>query len=132
MPKTCERKGRVLLRLCVAGPRDLTVADYVIEDAIMAMGFGEPEFILVGSKRGIDRCALEYAKKRGIEHDVCEAEWEIYDRGAGPMRNMHMAVMEGMDALLAFARYGKPVTSGTASCISEFYRAGLYVYVRSV
>ncbi len=56
--------------------------------------------ILSGTARGADRMGERYAAEHGLKLEPFPAEWGIYHKGAGPIRNMQM--VQSADAVVAF------------------------------
>lgn len=88
------------IRLIVAGSRGLndyqTVKTAIDDLASRGMVISA---IIEGTALGVDRLASRYAVEHGIENIRVPAEWNLYHRGAGVVRNRKMAEMG--DALLA-------------------------------
>lgn len=100
-------------RILVTGGRDLTdrALVYATLDAVRER-FGP--FVLVhGGARGADQLAHEWAVSRGMDIERVPAEWALYGRRAGPIRNAEM-VRRGAALLVAF-----PGGRGTADCVSR-------------
>ena len=66
--------------------------------------------IRVGSKNGIDGVAKQWGDSKGIPVAVIDANWNLFNRGAGPRRNNAMAAYFGADSCILF-----PGGPGTAS-----------------
>lgn len=70
------------------------------------------DFVVVhGGARGADALAARWAKSVGLPVEVHPAQWEIYGKAAGPVRNAQMLQTEP-DLVVAF-----PGGAGTASMI---------------
>lgn len=81
--------------------------------------FEEGYDVLVhGGARGVDTIAGEVGASLGYEVRVYPADWERYGRGAGPIRNKHMLVMEMPDLVVAFHRDLKN-SRGTQDCLIQ-------------
>ncbi len=46
--------------------------------------------VIQGGARGADSIAAELAKERGLQVITHEAQWKVYGKGAGPIRNRKM------------------------------------------
>lgn len=57
--------------------------------------------LLHGNARGVDRLADQLARELGLDVRPRPADWEVYGRGAGIVRNKQM-LAEGPDIVLAF------------------------------
>ena len=56
--------------------------------------------IVSGTARGADRMGEQYAATHGYKVEQFPAEWGIYHKGAGPIRNLKM--VQSADAVVAF------------------------------
>ena len=56
--------------------------------------------IVSGTARGADRMGEQYAAEHGYKVEQFPAEWGVYHKGAGPIRNMQM--VKTADAVVAF------------------------------
>jgi hypothetical protein len=79
--------------------------------------------VIHGNARGADTLAGEIAKVHLMAVEVYPARWDIYGRGAGPIRNQEM-VDSGADICLAFLM---PGSVGTADCVKRAEKAGIEV-----
>lgn len=87
-------------RVIIAGSRDFNdyellkrVADYLLQNKDQVV-------IVSGAARGADLLGERYAKERGLEIARYEANWDLYGKRAGYLRNEEMA--RNADALIAF------------------------------
>ncbi len=92
-------------------------------DTLISQGM-DVTAIIEGASRGVDRLASQYAREHGIENIRMPADWKVFNRGAGPVRNRKMAEMG--DALLAF---WDGTSSGTQNMIQAAQNRGLPVTV---
>jgi hypothetical protein len=112
-----------LVRLVIAGPRDLIVTDAEIHDAVdrlLATHNLVPSEVVSGNQHGVDRCGERWAAAVGLPvkpFPVTPAEWKKYGKPAGPRRNGMMA--DYGDALLAIRHM---VTNGTSDMIDKMRR----------
>ena len=66
----------------------------VYVDAVLDRIIGDRKDITImegGAQFGADALAANYAKKRGLKHKQKKANWDVYGRGAGFVRNRQMA-----------------------------------------
>ena len=82
------------MKIAVIGSRNLAVDD--IDKYIPA----ECEEIVSGGARGIDKCAEEYAKAKGLTLTVFLPDYERYGRGAPIVRNKQ--IVDYADSIVAF------------------------------
>lgn len=75
------------MKLIIAGGRDyvFTRGDAKRIDAI------SPSEIISGGATGADAGGEKYARARNLPLTIIRAEWDKYDRAAGPKRNEEMA-----------------------------------------
>jgi hypothetical protein len=71
--------------------------------------------------RSADLLAGLWARVHDVEEIACPANWKMFGKAAGPMRNGKMIKMEP-DAVLQF-----PGGVGTADCVRQALAAGLEV-----
>lgn len=81
--------------------------------------------VIHGGAKGADTLAGSVATELGFPVAVVEAQWEIYGRGAGPIRNK---VMLGYrpDLVIAFHE-NITASKGTANMINQAKKAGIPV-----
>ena len=120
-------------RVIIAGSRDM--ADYeaarkAIGEALGEIGGGAPVRVVSGHCRGADILGERYAREHGLELAVFPAEWNIYGRRAGFLRNTQMADFaseEGSEgALIAF---WDGQSRGTKMMIGIAEKKGLSIHV---
>ncbi len=85
------------MKTIIAGSRTITDLA-IIDKAVQASGFVITELVEGGAK-GVDALAKVWAEENGLPITEFKADWKIYGRGAGPVRNQKMA--EYADALIA-------------------------------
>jgi hypothetical protein len=64
--------------------------------------FGADVTIISGACRGADKLAVEVAQKLGLSFREYPANWSLYGKKAGPIRNQQMLDMESPDLVIAF------------------------------
>ena len=79
-----------------------------------------PTFVIQGSALGADMLARGWAKLNGIAVLDYPANWKVYGRGAGPIRNQDMLTFGQPDLVVAF-----PGGRGTADMVRRAVRAGV-------
>lgn len=105
------------MKVIIAGSRtfnnyDLLVKTLQEENLII-------EEVVCGGARGADTLGAEWAKKNGVPIKYFNAEWDIYGRAAGTIRNHQMG--DYADYLVAFWD-GK--SSGTKDMINYMQQLG--------
>lgn len=110
------------MRVIVCGGRDYP--DDVRVRAVLDAGVdGQPiTEIAEGGADGADMHAQEWAFIRGIPCQTYEADWRLYGKSAGPIRNAQMLREFAPDAVIAF-----PGGRGTADMIRQARAAGVRV-----
>lgn len=108
------------MKVIIAGGRDFNDM-LALRAAVEASGFDVTE-IVSGCAPGADTLAIYYANANGIPVERFRAQWGVFGKLAGPMRNAKMA--RYADALVAL-----PGGRGTANMIQEARRQHLKVYV---
>lgn len=83
--------------------------------------------VLSGDARGVDRMGEMWARLNFVRVERYPAQWEVYGKRAGPIRNAEMA--SNADALIAV---WDGSSRGTAHMIDTAKKKGLRVYVLNV
>lgn len=107
------------MRLLVFGSRkwkDARMVRDVIQDLC-------PDLVVHGAARGADMLAGQAAKELGIPQRAYPANWDLYGRSAGPIRNQQMLDEEHPDMAVGF-RVGGP-SPGTDDMARRVGRAGI-------
>ena len=103
-----------MTRIAVVGSRGFS--DYLrmkrVLDALVVIA-NQPVVIVSGGATGADRLAERYARERGLELVVHRAEWKVYGKAAGPIRNK--VIVDDSDLVVAF---WDGLSAGTRSTIS--------------
>lgn len=87
------------MRILICGDRNWSNRA-VIERELRAV-LGRRPTIITGGCRGADAIATELARQLGLIVEVYPAEWGLYGRAAGPIRNEKM-LNSGVDEVWAF------------------------------
>ena len=101
------------MRVIISGDRNWT-NESVIKKVIDSLP--EDTVIVEGDCSGADRIAGELAKARGLKIEVYAAKWNLYGKGAGPIRNYEM-LATNPDIVYAFHNDIK-TSKGTKHMIS--------------
>lgn len=109
------------MKVIIAGGRDFNNYPLLKEkcDSILSNIDGSIE-VVCGCADGADLLGKRYAEERGYSVNYFPANWNLYKRGAGPVRNREMA--EYGDALILFWD-GK--SRGSANMLKEAEAKGL-------
>lgn len=110
------------MRVAIVGSRSIRDRA-VVEQAIRESGF-ELTTVLSGGAPGVDTIAEELAKEQGLPFELFPAQWEVYGRTAGFIRNE--AMVSAAEAVIAVTRS----TPGTADAIrrAKQKRKKLFVF----
>ena len=110
------------MKVIVAGSRD--IVDYeIVKSAIVSSGFQITE-IVSGGARGVDKLGEKYAKENNIPFVVFPANWDLYGKKAGYLRNSDMAkYANGLVAVW------DGVSKGTGHMIDLAQKNNLQVYI---
>ena len=111
------------MRVIVAGSRNYTDKDFIYSKLDYFLSEASNVEIIEGGCRGVDLIARQYAIDRNLPYKEFPANWEIYGKKAGPIRNRKMA--EYADALIAFYNGSK----GTENMIEIARNKGLAVRI---
>jgi hypothetical protein len=105
------------MKVIIAGSREIT--DYkAIGRAITASKFDITE-VVCGCAIGVDRIGQTWAIANGISVKEMCADWELYGRSAGPIRNAKMA--DYADAAIIIWNGKSP---GSLNMIKEIKKRG--------
>lgn len=81
------------------------------------------DVLIAGGARGADQLAFEWALERGVFFVIFPADWDLYGRRAGPVRNQRMRDEGQPDAGIAF-----PGGTGTEHMFYLLETAGIAVW----
>jgi hypothetical protein len=113
------------MKVIVAGSRD--IVDYeIVKSAIVSSGFQINE-IVSGGARGVDTLGERYAKENNILFVVFPANWDLYGKKAGYLRNAEMA--KYANGLIAV---WDGVSKGTGHMIDLAQKNNLQVYIHRI
>lgn len=81
------------MKVAIVGSRSIAITD-------MSMYISDGDEIVSGGAIGVDSCAAEYAKKKGLKLTVFLPQYERYGRAATIVRNKK--IVEYSDKIIAF------------------------------
>ena len=113
------------MKVIIAGGRMGVSYDEVVA-AIKASGFEITE-VVSGCAAGVDTHGEQWAAENHIPVVKFPADWQKYDRSAGPIRNSEMA--EYADALIAIWDGG---SRGTANMIGEMKAKSKAIFIKGI
>lgn len=106
------------MKVLVCGSRYFT--DYkLLEEILNQYDITE---IIEGEARGADTLSRIYGEHRGIPVRAFPANWEVFGRRAGPIRNANMLSEGKPDCVIAFRG---PNSRGTQNMINQAEKAGV-------
>jgi hypothetical protein len=83
------------------------------------------DYIVSGGANGADFWGEFYARQCAVGRIIHEADWGLYGKSAGPIRNT--LIVESADCVLAF--FSNRVESrGTRNCVAQAKKKGIPVY----
>lgn len=115
------------MKVIVAGSR--TITDYkLVERAILESGWHEQiTEVVCGSARGVDGIGARWARAYSIQVRYFRADWDIYGKAAGPIRNKEMA--QYADALILV---WDGQSKGSADMLRKAKAHGLRIYEKVI
>lgn len=113
------------MKVLVCGSRHFKDKE-LMEDVLKEYVISE---IIHGNARGADTLAGEYAQGHGIPCVSFPADWELYGKAAGPIRNTEMLTKGQPDFVIAFRAKD---SKGTQNMIDQAIQAGIMVKVVDV
>ena len=115
------------LRVLVCGGRDYSnverlykVLDWVDGSWESAESTGPISTIISGHARGADQLAEKYANEKNIPLEIYPAQWDVYGKSAGVIRNQEMLDEGQPDLVVAF-----PGGKGTAHMVKIAKKANV-------
>lgn len=113
------------MRVLVCGSRHYE--DYAhLRSVLSGLGIST---IIEGGARGADRMARRYGEESGIPVRTFPAQWDVYGKRAGPIRNAQMLSEGCPEQVVAFRG---PNSRGTQNMIDQATKAGVPVHVVDV
>ena len=100
------------MKVAIIGSRSIITTD-------LGMYISEGDEIVSGGAAGVDSCAAEYAKKRGLKLTVFLPQYDLYGRAAPIVRNKK--IVDYADKIIAF--WDKK-SMGTLSVIKYAQKVG--------
>ena len=107
-------------KIIIAGSRDFSSFKTLENFCNTVIPSGVEVTIISGGARGADRLGERYARKYNYSLQIYPAEWDVYGRAAGPIRNEQMASVA--THLIAF---WDGSSRGTQNMINLAHRYGL-------
>lgn len=116
------------MRLLVCGSRYWNHREFLYE-VLDHLDLDEIEAVIEGEAPGADTMAREWAESRGIGDRVLRfpANWDLYGRAAGPIRNKQM-IVEGKPTLVVAFSENLDNSRGTKNMVQQSLKADLDVF----
>ena len=104
------------LIVLVTGTREPGFYD-LVQDTLAGM---QPRMVIHGDENGVDSAAGHWARKNGVAEVKVPAQWHVYEKKAGPVRNEWMLLLRP-DYVIAFPG---PRSRGTFHMMESAERDG--------
>ena len=126
------------MRIIIAGSR--TFRNYKVVRSVMDDFFNlyrkiKPDFdswnkeIISGCAIGADELGERYAEEHNIKLTTMPANWDLYGKGAGFIRNREMAKYASQDKTGVLFAFWDGESNGTKNMIENAQEYGLDIYV---
>lgn len=113
------------MRILICGDRDWT-NDQMMRNGMILLRREFGEYVVVeGGARGADSWARKIAGELGLAVETFSAQWSLYGRRAGPIRNRQMLDTKP-DLVVAFHE-NLIASKGTRDCVEESRRRAIPV-----
>jgi len=110
------------LRVLVCGGRDFENREWLYHELDQLHSEKPINLIIQGGAVGADRLAKSWANSRYIDWVEVPADWKVYGKSAGSIRNQRMLDEQKPDLVVAF-----PGGTGTADMVKRAMKAGVSV-----
>lgn len=118
------------MRVLVTGDRNWTNQEYIYNALAKVNAQMTQTVVIHGCARGADSLAGIAAKQLGMQVIEFPAQWGIYHRAAGPIRNQQMLVEGKPDICLAF-HPNLAESKGTADMVRRCRKANIPVVLHT-
>ena len=81
------------MKVAVVGSRSIRISD-------ISLHIGEADEIISGGAVGVDTCAAEYAREKGMALTIFLPQYDLYGRAAPIVRNKQ--IVDNADKVIAF------------------------------
>lgn len=110
------------MKVIIAGSRDGFCEEHVTE--AIALASFDITTVISGGARGVDSFGESWARKNSIPIERFPAQWKLYGKSAGILRNIQMANLA--DALIALWNGQSP---GTFHMIQQMKKANKPIFL---
>lgn len=120
-------------RVIICGGRHFAAyecLEFVMEKAMSELGLKLSEIEIVsGHCQGADQLGETYADRNGIPCKVFPAQWKVYGRAAGPIRNSEMIKYAAESEVPVVVAFVSPRSKGTMDTVNKAKKQGFRMYV---
>lgn len=127
------KSNNIRSRIIVCGGRHFdnytclcTVIDSILSE--LNLDFDEIE-IVSGNCSGADQLGERYADDNDISYSVFPAQWSVYGRSAGPIRNSEMVKYASESEIPVVVAFVSPNTKGTQDTIKKAQKLGFKLFI---
>ncbi|SRR6266576_3588857 len=113
------------MKTIIAGSRTITNIN-ILQEALKEIDWKITE-IVCGKAKGVDYLGEVYARDFGIPIKYFPANWNLYGKSAGPIRNKQMA--EYADAAIII---WDGISKGSLNMIKTAEKLGLKIYIKNL
>lgn len=109
-----------IFRVIIAGGRDFDNYEYLCDkcDLLLKDKHDTHRIIIIsGGAKGADSLGERYAKERGYQVDIYQAQWGRHGKAAGPIRNGLMADIS--DAAIVFWDGASKGSKSMVDCMEQ-------------
>lgn len=110
------------IRALICGGRDFNEVDFVARKLDVFHSVHPVSVVIQGGANGVDAIAKAWAMDRGIKYIEYPAQWDLYGKRAGYLRNVQMVKEGKPNIVIAF-----PGGRGTFNMIQVAKQNGLQV-----
>lgn len=115
------------MNVAIVGSREWR---FPIEIRSVVASLAPTDVLVSGGARGVDSIAEHYARKRGLECIIHEADWELFGKSAGFIRNR--LIVRDADRLIAFQHEHSRGTQHTIDlALDKGIRCKIYSYTKA-
>ena len=112
------------MKVIIAGSRNMQASDaWLIPEAVQRSGFEVTE-VVCGVAKGADSLGAFWAAEHQIPVKMFPAQWSVYGRAAGPIRNKEM--LDYADGLIVFIWNN---SKGSANMLAQTKKANKPYFV---
>lgn len=131
--KRLINSSNIRSRIIICGGRHFTnysCLDTVVDQVLLDLDLDFDEIEIVsGHCSGADQLGETYAETNGISYSTFPAQWSIYGKAAGPIRNSEMIKYASDSEIPVVIAFISPNTRGTNDTVSKAKKLGFKVYV---